>query len=210
MGELAALGPAGGAGGVDEGGRIARLQRGHAGLDFGVGHVGAQFGQFLDDATAAVGRLDLVDAAQRGRLGGDGLHGGRVCRVLDDEIDRGGVLEDPPDLLGGGRLVDRDGDAARCPDREVDEGPLVPGGRHQCHPVALLDAEGDETLGDRGDLSRELGGRDVGPASADLALVHDQRRVGHGVGEHRVDRGRVLRDRERLWRAELGHENLRH
>ena len=70
------------------------------------------------------------------------------------------------DLLGRGGLVDRHGDRAGGPDREVEQRPLVAGARHQADPVARLDAGGDQALGERRAPRRGTRGGDVVPAVA--------------------------------------------
>jgi len=103
---------------------------------------------------------------------------GQVHRPLRDDGAGSRVAEDPGDLLGGGRLVDGDGDGTREPDRIVDEGPLVAGLGDQADPVTDLDAGGDQALGDGPDLVVELPRRDVSPLSVDAAA---EDHVGAGV-----------------------------
>ena len=88
---------------------------------------------------------------------------------LDDAGDRAGVGEDPRDLLGAGRLVDRHGDRAGRPDRVVDQRPLVPGPAHQRRPGRPARCRRRSGRG-RGDhLVAELGAGDVDPAAAVVA-----------------------------------------
>src|SRR5690606_5971373 len=70
--------------------------------------------------------------------------------------------EDPVELLGARRLVDRDGYRSRRPDGVVDQAPLVPGPAHQTHAVTGLDAGRDQPLGHGHDLVAELGRGDLG------------------------------------------------
>jgi hypothetical protein len=180
MGQHATLRAAGGAGGVDEGrevvgaggvpglldpGRVDRL----AGLD-----------QPLQGAV-----LDLpyvVDAGHERGVRGGLHHAGH----------RAGVGEDPLDLLGAGRLVDRYGDAAGRPDGEVDQRPLVPGPAHQGHPVAGLDPGRDQPLRQRRHLGTEAGARDVLPAVPGTAGELDGVRcLGRAVPDQIRQVGRV-------------------
>ena len=77
--QLAALGPSGGSGRVDQGGRVARLDRGPAGVDL------SAVGQVVDPLA------DLVAV----RVG------------LRERQHKARVLQHPPHLLGRGRLVNR-------------------------------------------------------------------------------------------------------
>ena len=116
-----------------------------------------------------------------------------------------GVGEDPADLLGGGRLVDRDGDRAGGPDREVGQGPLVAGLAHQRDAVPGPDARGDHALGHRADVVVELPGRHLDPAAALLAGERDRRRVGR-----RVAGGKVGESCPRSWGDEWGCDVFLH
>ena len=120
--ELAALGPAGGAAGVDQRGQAVGVERRAAGLELAVGHVLAGLGQLVDGVV-----VDDVDRPQVGRLVAHGLDGGGVLVALDDDGGGAGVGQDPGDLVGAGGLVDRDGDGAGGPDREVDDRPTRSG-----------------------------------------------------------------------------------
>jgi hypothetical protein len=107
-----------------------------------------------------------------------------VCGGLDDQRGGAGVAEDPLDLLGARGLVDRHRDGAGEPDREVGEGPLVAGLRHEPDPVTRLDARGDQALGDAHDVVVELARADVLPAVAARRLNSTLGRcVGCGVGD---------------------------
>lgn len=203
---LAALGPASGARGVDEGGGIGGLQCSDAGVDVLVGDVGAQCGQFLDDTLTGCRGIDLVDRAQRGCGCSDVLHGRGVSVVLDDEVDCFGVLENPTNLLGCGGFVDRNRHATGCPDGVVDERPFETRRRHEADAVALLDADRDEALGDCSHLGGEIACSDIDPCISDFALVDNRRRLRLREGEDRVDRGGILGNGERLGCAELRHE----
>ncbi len=109
-------------------------------------------------------------------------------------------------------LVDRHGDRAGEPDRVVEQGPLVAGLGDQRDPVAGLDAGRDEALGDPGDVGEELRGRDVLPPGAvrSRAAEHDRvRRLG-GVGDDVVGEVPGRGDLDRQGRGELTHVCLLH
>ena len=92
---------------------------------------------------------------------------------LDKDRLRPGVGEEPPDLGGRGRLVDRNGDGADVPERVVDQGPLVPRAGQQRYAVTGLDTAGDESLGDAAHLFVEGEGADVLPARAVTTAERD-------------------------------------
>ena len=95
------------------------------------------------------------------------LHGladpGQVVGALGDDGPGAGVGQDPADLLGRRRLVDRHPDGSREPRRVVQQGPLVARLRQQRDAVPDLDARSDESLGDRADQAVVAGqqGHDV-------------------------------------------------
>jgi hypothetical protein len=91
-----------------------------------------------------------------------GVHG-----RLDDDGPHVRVGQDPVHLVGRRRLVDRHPDRPRGPDREVDDGPLVPGAGHDRDSVARVDAARDEPLRDRGHLVGERAGRHRRPAAVE-------------------------------------------
>ena len=161
VGEFAALGPPGGARGVDDGGQVGRADRGGALADGLLADLGAGLDEGVHRRPLA--RLDHPHVLQGGHpvteLADQALEGGR----LDEGGPRAGVAQDPFGLLGRGGLVDGHGHRARAPDRVVDQRPLVPGVRHQRHPVAGLDPGRDQPLGDRHHLVPELLGGHVRP-----------------------------------------------
>jgi hypothetical protein len=171
VGEHAALGAAGGAGGVDDRGEVVGPAGGAALLDVHVG-VGAERVQGVERAFLGVDGPHVLDLRaeafdHRGHLG-----------VLDDDGDGAGVLEDELRLVGGGGLVDGDGDGAGGPDRVVQEGPLVAGGGHEGDPVAGLDPGRGQALRGGDDLGAELDGRDVLPGRALVEGPHEEDRGG--------------------------------
>ena len=87
-----------------------------AGGELGVVDVRAVAAQRVDVAV-----VDDPDVLEPGHAAADPLDGGEVLLGLDDDADGPGVREDPPDLLGGGGLVDRHGHRAGRPQREVGE-----------------------------------------------------------------------------------------
>ena len=96
----------------------------------------------------------------------------------------------------GGGLVDRHDDAARSPDREVDEGPLVACAGHQADPVAGLETRSDESLGDGGDVLPELRPRHVRPRPAGhLPREGDLVRRLRGIADDEVAEAAFRRDR---------------
>ena len=68
--------------------------------------------------------------SQVGQGAANGRDGGGRVGVRDEHTDSTGVTQDPLDLLGRRRLVDRHGDASGGPDREVAHHPLEARARH--------------------------------------------------------------------------------
>ena len=172
MGQLAALGPSGGARGVDQRRRVLGAQRLEPGGQ--LGRVDRRAG--LDELVERLGTrtVDVQHPAQRGQLAGE-LGDHRGVRVGFGERQHGlRVLQHPAHLLGRRRLVDRHGDRAHGQDRQVEDRPLVAGGRKDGHPVAGLHPQRDQTQCRRTNLVGRLGARDVGPDAVDLALVDDK------------------------------------
>ncbi len=150
VGELAALGASGGAGGVDDRGQVLQVRGRTAGLEVLVAHVRAESRQLVEaGARLTAGDVHGPHAAQLGQV----LPVDGVAHRLDEGLVPGDdgahvrVLDDPGHLGGRGGLVDRHGDGAGVPDGEVHERPLEPGGGHQAHAVARADAGGDQALG---------------------------------------------------------------
>jgi hypothetical protein len=121
VGQHAALGASGGAGGVDERGDVGGGQGREPLVQDLVAELGAGLGE--------PGLCALVD--DQDVLGGDGVRD----RIVDRGLHRGGlqdgghgtgVGQDPLHLLGRGGLVDRHGDAAGGQDRVVEQRPLDP------------------------------------------------------------------------------------
>ena len=141
VGEDASFGAPGRPGRVDDRRRSGTVTPRAGGGQRVVGQVGARLG----DGFQAVVQDPRV--REIGQLGRDGLDDALVVRRLDEDRHGFGVGEDPPHLLGGGGLVDRDGHGSRGPDREVAERPFVAGPRHEPHPVTGLHTLGDEAPG---------------------------------------------------------------
>ena len=202
VGQLAALRAAGGAGGVDQGREVVRAGRPAACVHLRGGHRRPARRERRHRAGPVALGHDPPDVL-RGVLGAG--HGRRVPVVLHHDRLRPGVLEDPRDLLGGRRLVDRDGHGAGGDDRVVEQRPLVAGAREQGDPVARRDPGGDEAAGDGDDLRHERRAGDLGPGVADPPA----QRHGVGVlvreGEHGVGQGVVVVDAHTRGDAELAH-----
>lgn len=198
VGEDAALGAAGGAGGVAD--RRDRVRgEGRAALgDLVVGQLLAQGGEFGHGSS-----FQLPDArglGVAGRAGGDrvGVLGG----LRDDETGAR-VPDDPLHLVRRRGRVDRYRLAAGRPDREVEDRPLVAGAGHDRDPAARFEARGCQPLRDGGDFAGEGGRGDgvpgAGPFAAEDHGVGGLRRVGERkVGGTSGRRARGERQRARL------------
>ena len=177
VGQLAALGPAGGSRGVDDRGDIVQGRLAAPCFELGV----ADAGSGRTDLVQAVA-LELPDMPQ----GGEPLGGGRlpddvlVVRRFAERGHGAGVAKVPGHLGGGGGLIDRDRDGAGEPDGEVDQGPFIPGAGHDAHPVAGGHTAGHEALGEGRDVGQEIRGADVLPLARRVE-PREQRRVG-GLG----------------------------
>ncbi len=176
VGEDAALGAAGGAGGVADGRHRVGGEGAAALGDLLVADVPSEGGEVGE------GRgVEFEDARALGVGGGARVDGGGVGGGLGDHVPGAGVADDPLDLVGGGGGVDGDRPAAGRPDREVQDGPLVAGAGHDGDPSAGLQAGRDQALGHGGHLAGELRRGDGPPGAVHLAAQ-----------EHRVGRlGRV-------------------
>ena len=174
--EHAALGAAGRARGVDDRGQVEGRRRRTPGLEVRVGDVGAEAGQHPHGVV--VDRPDVPQLLEVGAHLGDP---GQVGRPLGDHGAGPGVAQDVSHLLGRRRLVHGHRHRAREPDRVVEERPLVPGPGDEGHPVAGLDAGGDQSLRDVAYLGQELRGGDVLP----LLRAGRPAREHHGVGRLR-------------------------
>ena len=129
VGEHAALGPPGGAGGVDQRRQVERRRRRTPLLELLVGDVLAERGEHVDGVV--VDRPDVVELVEAGAHLGQP---GQVVGALGDHGPGAGVAQDPVDLLGRGGLVDGHRDRAGEPDRVVEQGPLVAGLARSARP----------------------------------------------------------------------------
>ena len=206
VGQLAALGAPRGARGVDQSGHVVGADLAAAGVHVVVGDLGAQCGQLVDCARGAV---ELPYVGQVGQPVAHRVDGGAVRRGLDHDGPGPRVGQDPLDLLGRRRLVHRHGDAAGGEDGEVHQRPLVAGAGQQPHPVAALQAAGQQALGHREHLRREFLCRHVEPATVHSPAVDDATAEPFGRGEHHVGQVVLVRHRRGGGDAELTHVDLR-
>jgi hypothetical protein len=113
-----------------------------------------------------------------------------VVSGLGEDGDRPGVLEIPPDLGRGGRLIDGDEHRTGEPDREVNECPLVAGLAHQGKLVAGLHTRSNKSFREGAHLREELAPGDVGPAT--VGRWHgEQRQIGRCIDPVGQQYGRV-------------------
>lgn len=147
-----ALGAAGGARGVDEGGQLVLGDRGDPLLDQpGVLlQPGRPAALQLGEADHPVVRLDAVrvddhDMAEVGQLGALRHRFGDLFGVLRDQHPAVGVRQDVGGLLEVRLGVDRRGGGARAHDAEVGEDPFHPGGGGERHPLLRVHAQLDQT-----------------------------------------------------------------
>ena len=161
VGEHGALGNAGGAAGVDDGGQIVRGDGVGAGIELRHALRGTGIHERGHGERAGIrGRLvheddvlDLgfrLDGAQLGQLRG----GGDECRFGP------GVAEKKGDLPGGERGVDGNGDGAGEQDGEVGDGPLGAIFGKDGDAIAVGDAVAAEFLCDPHDPAVEARRRD--------------------------------------------------
>jgi hypothetical protein len=155
-----ALGLAGGACGVDEGGEVVSIRQVAAAFDLFVGDAASRGDQLVE-----VSQVDLPDVLHLGEFGMYLVETGKVVGSFADEGDRSGVADVPLQLGWCGCLVDGNHDCTGEPDGEVDQGPLVPRLAHECDLVARLDAGCDEALGECLHLTQEFARTDIGPAA---------------------------------------------
>ena len=191
--DLAALGVAGGSGGVDDRARVVVTGREGGGLEVLIGHTGSGLGELGHQVV-----LDDQDVALPLGLRREDL---AKLKVLDDGQRGTGVGEDPVALRRRGGLVDRDGDGTDDPGAPGEEGPLVAGVAHDGDAVAGLDALGDEALRYALNLFQVLGAGDLVPVTADAAQHGDVVRGLLGILEHEPTE--VL-DRERFGGGRCG------
>ncbi len=114
----------------------------------------------------------------------------RQVRLLDDRYTRARVGDDVADLLGGERLVDREGRGAERHGREVAEVELGPVAKHQRDAVAARDAEAGETSRDRVDAVAQLGPRER-DVVVEGAHGDDVRMGGGGAPQRLAERRRA-------------------
>ena len=202
-----ALGAAGGAGGVDQGGELVRLDRlgglrDHVGV---VGEVGvAELREVLEpDDPVAVGLAGEGDDLEQVRQLGLALGELRDLVVVLGEDDAAlGVAEDVRRVLGVRGRVDRGRRRTGAHDGEVGEDPLVAGVGGDADPLLHLDAQREQPGSQPGHLVAGLLPGDRGPRlTLGVAVGLGVRRGFHPVveldrhvGDHGVDEARVRVD----------------
>ena len=189
VGEHGALGNAGGAAGVDDGGQIVRgdcvgqgVQLRHALRGTGVHERGhGERGQIRGRLVHEDDVFDLgflLDGAQLGQLRGGG----------DKRRFGAGVAQKNRDLPGGERGVDGHGDGAGEQDGEVGDGPLGAIFGQDGDAIVVADAVAAELLNDPHDPAVEAGGGDGLPLGIALE-EHDAGLVALHDLEEDVDQG---------------------
>ncbi len=148
-----ALGPAGGAGRVDQGRERAGLRRGHSILDDRGVLLEVLLAQLLEiveaDDPVAVGRaLEHHDLDDRRQLGVLLAELGDLLVVLGEHDPAVGVGEDVGDVVGHRRRVDRGRGSACGDDRQVSEDPLEPRAGRDRDPLFGLDAQRHQSGGE--------------------------------------------------------------
>ena len=112
------------------------------------------------DAGGGAGDQALGSAVEgihrHGVFGGDGMHEFGLLGRGGEDPGNVGIGEDVPDLDGGVRFVDRDGDRADRQESEVQEKPFVRGRGEDRDRVCRLDAKADEAAGCVLDLTLKL------------------------------------------------------
>ena len=191
-----ALGPAGRSRSIDDGGQVPGPDR--AGLSLEApGLLLLEAPAHLDDVREGVrpGRgvaLDDDDALERGKPAPDGLDLAPQIEVRADDDLRAGVVDDVPDLIGGERGVDGDGDGSGREGGEVGHDPLRPVLGEDGDPVAGPDAEGLEPERQPPDGRFDLVRGDPRPVPVLLDHHPDRLSVGPaGFEEHAIEGGRV-------------------
>ena len=211
VGDLHALGPAGGAGGVDDGEDVVAAHGLRARVQVLAAHLAARLGDGGQGVAVQGQDPHLLPLGVGGAEGVGGLADdvGQGDRLGDDQADLR-VGEDPLDLLGRVGLVDGHRDQARAGDGHVQQGPLVGGVRHDAHGLALLQAQAHEPGGDAGDVLAEAAGRDGDPGVAQRGLALDDRGLRVAVdalGEQPRDRpGGIRLGDEVAGRGAVEHE----
>ena len=205
MGQLAALRPAGGARGVDQGRGIGGLQAGQPVVELlrvdRLGRVGQRVQR------CHVRPVDTQHLAQRGQLIGEVLDLVGVGIGLGEYQHRAGILQHELDLFGGARLIDRHRDRARGQDGEVQDRPFVTGRRQYGDPVTGRHALGDQPQCCRTDLVCSLLACDIRPCAVDEALEDHMVGIVAFVAEHGADDVVVLAHGERGGNTELTHDH---
>ena len=184
MGELAALGPAGGSRGVDQ-------RRGIGGLDAGQPVVEllrrrpiARPRRARRERPCPSRRCAAPCAGRAARR-----RAARCCRRARRSRRRPAPRrsrQHEPHLFGRAGLIDRHGDRADRQDREVQDRPLVAGRRKDRDPVAGLNALGDQTQCRRTDLIGDLRAGDIRPSAVDQPLEDHMVGIVAFVGEHEL------------------------
>jgi len=196
MQQFDALGIAGGAGSVDQGGQRVRAQ----GAD-GLVHAGGMFGQIgrapveqvVPDDHPVVGMgigrpvvIDEDDVVQLGVQFGGLVHLGELRVVLEHHHHRARIADDVAHVLDIGIRVDRRGRGSGAGDGQVGLDPLQPGGTRYGDPLLVLQTQGEEPGSGTVDDPAHLTPCDVTPA---VAIGHGEsdlgRVCGDPVAEHR-------------------------
>ena len=185
MGQLAALRPAGGARGVDQGRGIGGFQAGQSVIElFRVDRLG-RLGERVQRGCARP--VDAQHLAQRGQLVLEMLDLVGVRVGLGEDQHRAGILQHELDLFGGAGLIDRHRDRARGQDGEVQDRPFVTGRRQDGDAVTGRHALGDQPQCCRTDLVCGLFTRDTCPCAVDEALEDHMVGIVAFVAEHGAD-----------------------
>ncbi|MET3803163.1 hypothetical protein ABIB25_000147 [Nakamurella sp. UYEF19] len=160
MGQLHTLRPSGGARGVDDGGEMVGLDRGHGsvdGLRVFSEMVSAQFGETVhgQDVLAVGGAIEEDDEPQIPDETIGRTHFRQLGLVLGEADDGAAVDQDVRDVLGVGAGVDRRGCGPGNSDGEVSKHPVESRGR----------GDGNSLLGPHAQCEQS-GGQLTGPALA--------------------------------------------
>ena len=203
MGQLATLGPAGRARGVDQGGRIGDLDGCQPGVELFCVDRLAGLGKRIERGRS--GPVDAQHLAQLGQLAGQLLDLVGVRVGLGEHQHRAGIGQHEAHLFGRRSLVNWDGERADGQDRVVQDRPLVAGRRQDRNTVTGFDAFGDQSQSGRTNLGSDLSTRHVGPRAVDEALEDHMVGVFAFVGKDGADDVVVLADVERGGNTELTH-----
>ena len=202
VGQLHALGAAGGAGGVDERGQRVALHRRAGLLELaGVGLIAGpaqllQRGEGDDEAVGGGGAVEDHDLAQRRELGPVAQQLPHLLLVLGEADHRGRVAQDVGALLGGGRRVDGGGGAAGAEDAEIGQHPLDAGAGEDGGHALTLQAEGAEPAGDGAHARLGAGPGELLPAAAVGVGEGERVRGTADAIEEQVPHGARLRPRQ--------------